>query len=300
MYDLTQLRTLVTVVQEGHLTRASERLHISQPTASHHIRALEEHFGIPLFRRTARGLEVTPAGQRIAEWAGRVVLASHELNERARQLAGVPAGRLAIGTIANPRLLASLAGAALVLRERFPMTELAIEAGNTASIREALKTGELDGGAIAGAVRAEDLVIHPMGGLDYVLVGPAAWADRLRDASPARIAAEPWVVTGRGTPSQDLIERLFRNVGLEIRIAMEVNNASLLRAMVAGGVGIGFVQRAEAREGVKAGRFFEFVGYEASIPLSFVHAQTRSTDAELTCFVQSLTDAWLAREGADS
>jgi DNA-binding transcriptional LysR family regulator len=299
MYDLTQLKTFVTVVREGHLTRASERLHISQPTASHHIRALEAHFGLSLFRRTARGLEVTAAGKRIAEWAGVVVQASHALNEQARQLVGVPVGRLAVGTIANPRLMASLAGAMLTMRERFPMTELVLEAGNTWSIRQAMEAGDLDAGVVAGTVRGDDLVCHPLGALDYVLVGPAAWKDRLENARPAQIASQPWVVTGRGTPSQELIERLFREEGLEIQRALEVNNASLLRAMVSGGVGIGFVQRREAKAGAAAGQFFELPRYTASLPLTLVHRSARSADAVLACFAQALIDHWQALAGHD-
>jgi DNA-binding transcriptional LysR family regulator len=299
MYDLTQLKTLVTVVQEGHLTRAAERLHISQPTASHHIRALEAHFGLPLFRRTARGLEVTAAGQRIAEWAGQVVQASHELNERARQLAGVPAGRLSIGTIANPRLLASLASAMRMMRDQFPMTDLSLEAGNTRSIRQAIKAGELDGGAIVGTVRGDDLVCHPLGELDYVLVAPAAWRERLEHARPAEIAAQPWVVTGGSTPSQELIERLFREEGLDIRGAVEVSHASLLRAMVAGGMGIGFVQRMEANAGAAAGRFYELSQFQASLPLSFVHRSAQAADEVLSCFTEALGQAWHGLAGAD-
>ena len=61
--ELTQLRTFVAVAQEGHLTRAAERLHISQPAASAHIRALESSFEVQLFVRTNRGLELTEAGR---------------------------------------------------------------------------------------------------------------------------------------------------------------------------------------------------------------------------------------------
>lgn len=292
MYDLIQLKTFVTVVQEGHLTRASERLHISQPTASHHIRALEEHFGLPLFRRTSRGLDVTPAGKQIAEWAGDLIQASHQLNLRAKQLAGVPTGRLAIGIINQPQLLASIATVMVEMRERYPMTEWSLEAGNSWSIRQAIKSGELDAGAVAGVVRGEALACLPLGMLDYVLVAPSAWREKLSTLNTAHIAALPWVVTGRHTPSQDLIERLFREEGLEINAALTVSNAALVRAMVAGGAGIGFVQRAQAEEGVNAGLFVALKPYQASLPLTFVHAKARSSDTVLAHFSAKLAQVW--------
>jgi DNA-binding transcriptional LysR family regulator len=292
MYDLTQLKTFITVVQEGHLTRASERLHISQPTASHHIRALEEHFGLPLFRRTSRGLEVTAAGKRIAQWAGSVVDASHELDQQARQLVGVPAGRLAVGTIADHRLFAALPGAVRVMRERFPMTELSFEAGNTWTIRQALKSGELDAGALVGSVHSDDLKCYPLGALEYVLVGPAAWRERLEQARPAQVAAMPWIVTGRGTPSQELIDRCLRGEGLDINVAAEVSNAALLRALVAGQAGIGFMRRETALAGVQAGTLCIVPRFQASLPLTLVHAQARASDPVLGCFAQALAAHW--------
>jgi DNA-binding transcriptional LysR family regulator len=165
--------------------------------------------------------------------------------------------------------------------------------------RAAIKAGELDGGAIVGTVRGDDLVCHPLGELDYVLVAPAAWRERLEHARPAEIAAQPWVVTGGSTPSQELIERLFREEGLDIRGAVEVSHASLLRAMVAGGIGIGFVQRMEANAGAAAGRFYELSQFQASLPLSFVHRSAQAADEVLTCFTEALGQAWLDLAGAD-
>ncbi|MCP5237554.1 MAG: LysR family transcriptional regulator [Zoogloeaceae bacterium] len=52
--ELYHLRTFVTVAEEGHLTRASERLFTSQPAVSAHIKALEEELGVTLFERTPR------------------------------------------------------------------------------------------------------------------------------------------------------------------------------------------------------------------------------------------------------
>ena len=61
--DLVQLRTFVAVAEEQHLTRAAERLHISQSAASAHVRAVEDRLDTQLFVRTNRSLELTRAGQ---------------------------------------------------------------------------------------------------------------------------------------------------------------------------------------------------------------------------------------------
>ena len=101
--DLTQLRTFVAVAQEGHLTRAAERLHISQPAASTHVRALEAYLQVQLFARTNRGLELTAAGRRLADSAERVLSSAvGSRASRASSEAGPPAASTS-GRMPTPR-----------------------------------------------------------------------------------------------------------------------------------------------------------------------------------------------------
>jgi DNA-binding transcriptional LysR family regulator len=97
--ELRHLRYFVAVAEEGHFGRAAERLHLTTPTLSQQVRALEREVGAPLLVRHSRGVRLTPAGEALRD-AGRGVLeAADEALAAARQAAGLATGTLRLGLL---------------------------------------------------------------------------------------------------------------------------------------------------------------------------------------------------------
>src|SRR5258705_2375805 len=121
--ELYQLRSFAAVAELGHLTRAAEKLHISQPALSAQIKALEDELGVALFDRTPSGMVLTAAGQTLLPEASKVVMAARALSSHAKAFAGEVAGRATVGTLSDPEFL-RLGGFFAQALERDPLVEI--------------------------------------------------------------------------------------------------------------------------------------------------------------------------------
>jgi len=84
--SLVQLESFVTVVEERHIGRAAQRLHVSQPPLSRRIQALEDELGVSLFRRTPHGMEPLPTAEAILPAARRILAQVSEVRSLAKRL----------------------------------------------------------------------------------------------------------------------------------------------------------------------------------------------------------------------
>src|SRR2546425_886255 len=86
--DFNRLRSFAAVAEAGHLTRAAEKLHLSQPALSAQIKALEDELDLTLFERTSTGMALTAAGKRLLAEADKILAASQTFEAEARALKG--------------------------------------------------------------------------------------------------------------------------------------------------------------------------------------------------------------------
>jgi len=100
--ELYQLKSFAAVAEEGHLTRAGERLHLSPSSVSAQIKALEDELGVALFARTPRGMALTEAGRRLKAKADQALEAARAVREEAAALRGDVFGVVRIGMNTDP------------------------------------------------------------------------------------------------------------------------------------------------------------------------------------------------------
>ena len=131
--DLTTLRYFVEIAREENMTRAANRLHISQSALSKRLASLEERLDTKLFRRRSFSIELTDEGRRLHERAQELLQLHDKIESEFRDLHEPLGGTLAFG-MAESRSVRLIAQAVRRLKESAPKLLCRIESGDTEQI----------------------------------------------------------------------------------------------------------------------------------------------------------------------
>ena len=289
--DLNHLRSFVTVAQFGHLTRAAETLHLSQPALSAHIKTLEEEFGVTLFERSSSGMTLTPSGRRLLAEAEQIIGAVEHLRHSAQELRGEPTGTLRLGTVLDPSVLR--VGDLLVrARERYPQIEIELTQVMSSDALARVRSGDLDASFYFGERPESDLLCIPLRDIRYRVAMPAAWAAELVDAPWEKVAERPWIVAPEPSSHRRLVMELFHDRGPQPERIVEADNESLINNLVESGVGISLLRDEIATAAVDAGHTVIWPGSQVATRLWLVHAADREGDPLLAALRDVLRELW--------
>jgi DNA-binding transcriptional LysR family regulator len=237
--ELRQVRAFVTIVDEGHVGRAAERLHVTQPTLSRQVAALERAVGVPLFDRRGRALTLTPAGAVFEPGARDLVRRSDDLVVSARRAHRGELGVLRIGFVQSATF-AALPSMLRAFREAWPSVRVEVTAMTTLRQVSALADDSLDAGLLRPPVR-DDLSLRTLSRDPLVVALPGGHRlSRRRRVSLAELADEPFVLYGResGPAVHDTIVGFCRDAGFSPRIVQEAVDVQTIVALVAANLGV--------------------------------------------------------------
>jgi DNA-binding transcriptional LysR family regulator len=243
--ELRHLRYFIAVAEELHFARAAGRLHIAQPSLSKQIQQLEQELGFPLFYRTKQRVELLDAGHVFLDESRRILRLAENAVESARRSHTGQSGRLLIGFNASATLQV-LPKILRTYRRLFP--DVMVELSEMTTIRGAELV--LDSPLSVGLVRSPSLFSKESFCIETILREPFVVA--LPDSHPAAkqdsvriktLAGEPFIVPPRqpGWDYSDAIFQIFRDNGIEPRIAQEARQALAVTSLVAGGLGVALV-----------------------------------------------------------
>ncbi|MGI8801829.1 MAG: LysR family transcriptional regulator [Solirubrobacteraceae bacterium] len=245
---LSLLRTFVTVVRTGSVTRASQELVVTQSSVSGALAALSKEMGERLVERDGRGLRPTAAGAAFLPHAERMLATLEDGTAAVREAADPTRRRLRLAatTTAAEFLVPGLWGA---FRRRQPEVELTLEVGNRRSVTRALDRHQADVG-IGGQPLDARLRGVRFAENEFVVVAAAEDPRARRGPIPVEeLHAGTWLVREDGSETAEVSTEFFAGRGLMRPPCLTIGSNAAIKRLVAMGLGLALLPReAVARE----------------------------------------------------
>ncbi len=295
--ELNQLRAFVEIAKVGQLTRAAERLHLSQPALSGQLKALEETLGVSLFERSSSGMALTAGGRSLLGEAENILAAIQQLKQTAQHMQGRPAGRLSLGTVLDPyalRLGDFLARAI----ENYPLLDIELHQVFSGAALAGVRAGTLDASFFFGAIDDPEVNAMPLRKLLYRVVLPANWELDQRRTEWSAIAARPWILAPETSSHRELVMELFAARGLSPTQVIEADSESVILNLIESGVGASIAREELALASAQEGRIAIWPGAELATTLWFIHSAQRADDPLLMAARAVLREVWREEEAA--
>ena len=237
--EIRHLRYFVAVAEELHFGRAAQRLHIQQPPLSRQIQDLETELGFPLFDRSRRRVELTPAGTALLGRARQVFDALDVAIHDARSASEGESGRLVVG-YPSSLTYSGLTELLRAFRTRFPSIEISLRELPPADQIDGLKAGSLDVGFVRTSLDDSTLAAELVRREALMVVLPDDHRLARQRSIPLKaLAQEPFVMfpRARGPAFFDQLMALCGRAGFTPRIVQEAAQLDIV-SLVAAGFGV--------------------------------------------------------------
>ncbi len=250
-FTLRQLEVFLATARHENVSRAAASLAMSQSAASGSLRELEHQFGIRLFDRIGKRLQLSALGKQLRPEAEHLLAQAQAFQQSLGGEAVV--GRLQVGatlTIGNYLAVGMIAA----FRRRFPGTDVALSVANTAAIAERVNAFELDMGMIEGELVHPDLETRHWRDDELQVFAapthPLAGAGALDDA---RLLAQAWIVREPGSGTRQTFDRAMQGILSDLDISLELQHTEAIKRAVEAGLGIGCLSRISLEEAFRRG-----------------------------------------------
>jgi DNA-binding transcriptional LysR family regulator len=247
--ELRHLRYFIAVAEEGHITRAAERLGMQQPPLSQRIKAIERELDAQLFHRKARGVELTDAGRAFLDNARGVLAQLDHTFETTRRTARGEEGRISIGIVPASPFHPLVPRAIRAFREAYPLVSVRLEERLGAELLDQLRSEQIDVAFIRiPHADQEGLVINRLLEEPMLVALPGAHA-RARSGGKGEsplllkdLARETFILYGPpGSGLREVTMAACRAAGFSPRVGQEAPRVTSTLSLVAVGLGISLV-----------------------------------------------------------
>ncbi|MFD6199459.1 LysR substrate-binding domain-containing protein [Mycobacteriaceae bacterium NPDC060252] len=285
--ELSDITHFLAVADAGGISHAAKQLHTVQSNVSTHIKALEDELGVDLFRRHARGVTLTNAGEAFLPYAKRITALLRE----AAQVVGdeaEPTGTLAIGAMETTAGL-RLPGILAAYGTHCPRVDFTLTTGTTAELIDMVNDHRLDGGFVCGPIEHDALTTDLAFVEELVLVTAQQHTDR-REALDT---STRMLVFRNGCAYRDRLHEIFVDHGIADPQVLEFGSLEGILGCVAAGMGATLLPVAvvTASQRASALRVHQLPPAQARVETLFVRRADSAVSPAMSQFLRHLQRA---------
>lgn len=295
MKNLYQLTTFVTVISEGSMTAAADKLYLTQPAVSQQIRNLEEDLGVELLVRGVRSIKATPQGEVLYEYAKKIINLTQQAEIAIKSIGNHMKGQLRIGTLNSLglHLMSPIVGR---LMRHNPELMLKVDYGRGEDLIKSFKKGAYD---ILILPDVKEEFATDLDGTEQKFVAKEEmWlvGSNKDEKMPQQISLKdlgefPLInFTDEFPGFNGLVQEKMKAANLQIPSVFESANVGTLKRVIELGLGWGFLPAHSIKKQVRSGRlnrvYVKDMHYETD--LMFYYRKNSDNKALIEVFYQTM------------
>ncbi len=253
-----QLTYVIAVAECQSISKAAEKLYVTQPSLSQYIHSIEKQLGMKLFDRSLSPIQLTDAGKLYVEWARKILAMEESMNNAMSDLMGLETGSVRIGA-SSFRVRCLLARSIASFHAKYPSIHLTIQEADMKQLRDRLLAGEIDFAIGTGEFDEKQfhvesladerlyLAVSPAHPITSILPEPLSADDIIK--STARylrqqpldltvVRKEPFVAANAGEYDIDTLKNVCRKCGFEANIGYTVQTIETVFSFVCSNMGL--------------------------------------------------------------
>ncbi|BBH23081.1 HTH-type transcriptional regulator YofA [Paenibacillus baekrokdamisoli] len=239
------LRIFQAVAREGSITKAAQMLNYVQSNVTTRIQYLEAQLKTPLFRRSNRGMTLTPAGENLLGYADKILTLMDEA-VKSTQYSDHAAGPLRIGSIETTAAI-HLTPLLAEYQSRYPDVNLSLITGVTHALLQKVLDYELDGAFVYGPIDYPDIEHVAAFEEELVLISEPGKSDM------HELLSKPMLFFDVGCTHRAKAESLLRGTGLTTYQIMEFGTLAVILDGVSAGLGVSMLPRSSIAKAEEKG-----------------------------------------------
>jgi len=256
--DVHRLKVFVSVYKNLSFSRASEELHLSQPTISEHIKSLEDHLGVRLFDRMGRTTAPTPEAGSIYPLAVEIIEKLENIKLALASPGGEPFGDVLIGASTIPGTYI-IPRAAASFRAEHPSVAFTIEIGDSAQVARRVADNELPAGIVGAKMFERGLAYVPFVEEELVVVMKKGLYPKT-DIRPEDLKSIPFLMREEGSGTRKSFEKQLRELGVNtgaLNIVASLGSSAAILEAVRAGLGASVLSSLAVDDDISKGRLVE-------------------------------------------